>query len=104
MTDIDYVKLTRHQKLAIFLIIIGADAAAEVLRQFDDAEVELLCREMSIFTVIPAEVQKLSLDEFSGLIGKSVRSSLGGAAYAQRALKIAKGEDKASAIIGRVGT
>ena len=62
ISDLDYGKLTRQQKLAIFLIIIGPEAAAEVLRQFDDAEIEVICREMSVFTVIPKEVQKLSLD------------------------------------------
>src|SRR3954464_1899531 len=103
MTDLDYGKLSRQQKLAIFLIIIGPEAAAEVLRQFDDAEIELICREMSTFTVVPMEVQRLSLDEFAGMIGKSIGSALGGLAYAQRTLEIAKGDYKASSIIGRVG-
>jgi flagellar motor switch protein FliG len=102
MTEADYAKFTRQQKLAVFLIIIGPEAAAEVLRQFSDAEIELLCREMSNLTVIPAEVRKLSLEEFTGLIGRSVGSTLGGVAYAQRTLEIAKG-DKASSIISRVG-
>ena len=103
MTDLDYGKLTRQQKLAIFLIIVGPEAAAEVLRQFEDAEIELICREMSTFTVIPSEVQKLSIEEFAGLIGKSVTSALGGLGYAQRTLEIAKGDYKASTIVGRIG-
>src|SRR3954467_1659108 len=103
MTDLDYGKLSRQQKLAIFLIIIGPEAAAEVLRQFDDTEIELICREMSTFTVIPTEVQRLSLEEFSPMIAKSVGSALGGLAYAQRTLEIAKGDYKASTIVGRVG-
>lgn len=103
MTELDYGKLSRQQKLAIFLIIIGPDAAAEVLRHFDDVEIELICREMSTFTVVPTEVQKLSLEEFSGLIAKSVGSALGGLAYAQRTLEIAKGDYKASTIVGRIG-
>jgi flagellar motor switch protein FliG len=52
MTDPDLSKLSRQQKLALFLIIIGPEAAAEVLRHFDDAEIELLCREMSQYTMI----------------------------------------------------
>lgn len=103
MTELDYGKLSRQQKLAVFLIIIGPEAAAEVLRQFDDAEIELVCREMSTITTVSTEVQKLSLEEFAGLIGKSVGSALGGLAYAQRTLEIAKGDYKASSIIGRVG-
>src|SRR5689334_7649965 len=103
MTDLDYGKLTQQQKLAIFLVIIGPEAAAEVLRQFDDAEIELICREMSTFTIIPTEVQRLSMEEFAGLISKSVGSALGGLAYAQRTLEIAKGDYKASTIVGRIG-
>jgi flagellar motor switch protein FliG len=103
LNELDYGKLTRQQKLAIFLIIIGPEAAAEVLRQFDDAEIELICREMSTFTVVPMEVQKLSLEEFSGLIAKSVGTALGGLGYAQRTLEIAKGDYKASTIVGRIG-
>jgi flagellar motor switch protein FliG len=103
LTELDYGKLSRQQKLAIFLIIIGPEAAAEVLRQFDDAEIELICREMSTFTVVPHEVQKLSMEEFSGLIAKSVGSALGGLGYAQRTLEIAKGDYKASTIVGRIG-
>ncbi len=103
MTELEYGKLTRLQKLAIFLIVIGPEAAAEVLRQFEDPDIELLCREMSTITVVPTEVQRLSMDEFSPLVAKSVGSALGGLAYAQRTLEIAKGDYKASTIVGRIG-
>lgn len=103
MTELDYGKLTRQQKLAIFLIIIGPEAAAEVLRHFDDADIELLCREMSTVTVVPIEVQRLSMEEFSPLVARSVGSALGGLSYAQRTLEIAKGDYKASTIVGRIG-
>jgi flagellar motor switch protein FliG len=101
--DFDYTKLSRQQKLAVFLIVIGPEAAAEVLRQFDDAEIELLCREMSTFTIIPAPAQRLAIDEFSALVANSAGSALGGLGYAQRTLEIAKGDYKASAIVGRIG-
>ncbi len=103
MTDLDYGKFSRQQKLAIFLIIIGPEAAADVLRHFEDAEIELICREMSTFQSIPSEVQKLSLEEFSSLVAKGLSSTLGGLSYAQRTLEIAKGDYKASSIMGRVG-
>ena len=103
MAEIDYSKLNRMQKLAIFLICIGPDAAADILKQFDDNEVEVLCREMSVFQVVPESVIKQSMEEFSSVVATSVNSSLGGLSYAQRTLEIAKGDYKASAIIGRVG-
>ena len=101
--DFDYTKLSRQQKLAVFLVVIGPEAAAEVLRQFEDAEIEVLCREMSTLGIIPHAAQKLVLEEFSTVVASSASSVLGGLGYAQRTLEIAKGDYKASAIIGRVG-
>lgn len=103
MSELEYNKLNRLQKLAIFLIIIGPETAAEVLKQFDDGDIELLCREMSTITVVPIEVQRLALDEFSPMIARSMGSALGGLSYAQRTLEIAKGDYKASTIVGRIG-
>ncbi len=103
MADIDYTKLSRQQKLAIFLICIGPEAAADVLKQFDDAQIELLCREMSQFPMVDSEIQKLALEEFTSVVSSSVRSAMGGLGYAQRTLEIAKGDYKANSIIGRVG-
>lgn len=103
MIEIDYSKLSRQQKLAIFLIAIGPDAAAEVLKQFEDTDVELLCREMSAYPVVSESIQRQVLEELSTLLSQSSNAALGGIAYARRTLEIAKGEYKASSIIGRVG-
>jgi flagellar motor switch protein FliG len=103
MADVDYPKLSRVQRLAVFLIVIGAEAAAEVLRQFDDEEIESICREMSQFTIIPEAIQKQAIEEFLGVVAQSTSSLCGGLAYAQRALEIAKGDYKASSIISHVG-
>ena len=103
MPDIDFSKLNRQQKLAVFLVVIGPEAAASVLKQFGEAEIEVLCREMSNLSIIPDTVQKQALEEFAGVVAQSANAALGGLAYAQRTLEIAKGDYKASAIIGRVG-
>jgi len=103
MAEIDYTKLSRQQKLAVFLIVVGPDAAAEVMKHLDDATIELLCREISTFPMIPESVQKQATEEFGSIVAQSVNCSLGGLPYAQRALEIAKGDYKASAIVGRIG-
>lgn len=103
MTEQQYAKLNRQQKLAVFLIIIGPDAAAEILRHFEDPEVEALCRHMSGFPIIPAEVRAAALQEFAAIVAESAGSTLGGLPYAQRAIGAAKGDAKAASIIGRVG-
>jgi flagellar motor switch protein FliG len=103
MADIDYTKLNRQQKLAVFLICVGPDAAAEVFKHFEDAEIELICREMAAFSMVSESVKKQVLEEFSGIVAQGVSSALGGIPFAQRAVEMAKGDYKASAIIGRVG-
>ncbi|MEI6107831.1 MAG: flagellar motor switch protein FliG [Opitutae bacterium] len=103
MADLDYSKLTRQQKLAVFLIVVGVDAAADVFRQLDDPTIELLCREIAAFPVIGEAVQEQAMEEFGSIVVQSMNTSLGGLSYAQRTLEIAKGDYKASAIIGRVG-
>ena len=102
MIEFDYTKLSRQQRLAVLLIVIGPEAAASVLKQMDDAQVEMLCREMSAFNIVPAAAQKLALEEFSAVVLEGTTSALGGLGYAQRTLEIAKGDYKASSIIGRV--
>jgi flagellar motor switch protein FliG len=63
----------------------------------------MLCREMSQFSMVPQEIQRQAMEEFSSIIGASLTSALGGLPYAQRTLGIAKGDFKASSIMGRVG-
>jgi len=103
MADLDYNKLNRQQKLAVFLIVIGPEAAADVLRQFDDTEVEALCKEMAALTVVPHAVQRQVLEELSSVLAQGATATLGGLGYAQRALGLAKGDYKANSILGRVG-
>jgi len=103
MPDIDYSKLNRQQKMAVFLIVLGPEAAAEVIKHFDDTDVEVLCREMSNYSMIPEEVRKQAIEEFTPIIGNSCMSTMGGLHAAQRTLEIAKGDFKAASIIGRVG-
>jgi flagellar motor switch protein FliG len=98
----DYAKFTKSQKIAAFLIVIGPEAAAEVMRHFDNAQLELICREMTDLQVIDNSVRQNLLDEFSGVVSTGVGSVLGGAEYAQVALERAKGDYTASMILNRV--
>lgn len=103
MADIDYNNLSRLQKLAIFLIVIGPEAAAEVLKQFEDSEIELLCREMGQFTLVSDVVRAQALNEFAPIVSEGLLSTLGGLGFARRALEISRGEYKAATLLNRVG-
>lgn len=103
MADLDYEKLARPQKLAVFLIVAGPEVAAEVLRHFEDSDVELICREMGQFTVVPEAARLAALQEFTPVIGEGMACTLGGVDYARRTLELSRGEYKASLLLNRVG-
>jgi len=97
-----YAELTKLQKLAIFLIVLGPEAAADILREFEDAEIEAICKEMTNFQVVDLETQGEVVREFSAVIGASLRSLTGGASFARRTLELAKGDTKAASILDRI--
>lgn len=103
MADLDYEKLTRLQKLAVFLIVIGPEAAAEVLRHFNDTEIESLCREMGQVAYVTEAIRKAVVTEFAPLIGDSVGYTLGGLDYARQTVGLVRGEYKAGLLLSRIG-
>lgn len=99
----EFAKMTRHQRLAVFLVVIGPESAAEVLRHFDDTEIELVCREMALFTVVSDSLRQKALEEFTPVIGESLVATLGGLDYARRTLELVRGDATAGNIMGRLG-
>lgn len=100
--NVDYENLPRIQKLAVFLIIIGAEQSAHVLRSFDDQEVEKICKQISEINIIDDEIQKLVLKEFSRIIADNFGTALGGSPFAHKALELSRGDVKAASIINRI--
>lgn len=97
-----YTDLSKRQKLAIFLIVLGPEVAAEVLRQFEDAEIEAICKEMTHFQVIDPQVQSEVIREFASVIGAGAGALTGGAAFARRTLELAKGDTGAASILEKI--
>jgi flagellar motor switch protein FliG len=91
MAAIDYNALTKAQKIAAFLIVIGPDAAAEVIRHFENPELELICRELASLDVLDEATQQAVLQEFAGVVSNGATSLLGGLQFAQTALEKARG-------------
>lgn len=101
-TEAAYRGMRKVQKLAVFLVVIGPEAAAYILKQFDDDEIEIICKEMTMINAIEDATQKLAVEEFSGVILSSYGSLLGGVPYTRQALEIAKGDFKATSILERI--
>lgn len=104
LQPVDYDKLPKAQKLAIFMILIGPEQAAQLFKMLDDNQSEAICKYIANIKIMDEEIQQKVLEEFASLVAESCESSLGGINFAQKALELGKGSLKASRILGRIGT
>jgi flagellar motor switch protein FliG len=99
---LDFAKMTKMQKLAALLIILGPESAAQMLKNFDEHELENISLEMSKLTVISQDLQREILREFTEVAVQASTAILGGVTYTKTALEKSVGMFRASDIIGRV--
>ena len=98
----EYSRLSKIQKLAILLVMLGPDNASTVLKRFDLQEVEAISTEMARMPMISEEVQHELLMEFSEVAVQAGASLTAGLDVARATLEKAVGLFKATEIIGRV--
>ena len=73
--------LTKTQKLAALLVMLGPESAAELLKGFQPAEIETISRDMSRFNLISREQQEEILEEFSAVAVEASTSIAAGVAF-----------------------
>jgi flagellar motor switch protein FliG len=95
-------KLSAFQKLAALLVILGPEAAANVLRGLEPREVDGISGEMAKFSMIHQDLQAEILEEFSDVAVQAGTSIRGGVDVTRSALEKAIGAFKANEIISRV--
>jgi flagellar motor switch protein FliG len=95
-------KMSRHQKLAVLLVILGPESAAQMLKNLEEHELETVSMEMSKLTLITQELREEILREFSDLAVQAGTAILGGVTYTKNVLEKSIGLFRASDIIGRV--
>ena len=98
----DISKLTKVQKFAIFLIMLGPDSAAQILKNLDEHEMEVITAEMARQSLVSQEVQIAILREFSEVALHASTSVRGGTDFAQQTLEKAVGTFKATNVMGRL--
>jgi flagellar motor switch protein FliG len=96
--------LSKTQKLAALLAMLGPESAAEILKGFQPAEIEPISREMARFSLIPQWQQEDILAEFSQVAVEASTSIAAGVDVTRNTLEKALGSFKASDILGRVLT
>jgi flagellar motor switch protein FliG len=99
---LEVAKMSKVQKLAALLIILGPEGASQVLKNFHEHELEAVSLEMSKLTVVSQELQREILREFTEVAVQASTGILGGVGYTKAALEKSVGLFRASDIISRV--
>ena len=94
--------LTRIQKLAALLVMLGPESAGQILKQFTSREIEAISREMSRFNLITLEQQEEILSEFSEVAIAASTSLTAGVEVTRNTLEKALGTLKAGDILSRI--
>lgn len=95
-------KLTKVQKLAGLLVMLGPEGASRILKNLDPSEVEAISAEITNISLLDQDLQRDLLEEFSELAVQAGTALTGGLDFTRTALEKAVGLFKASEIIGRV--
>jgi flagellar motor switch protein FliG len=95
-------QLSGIRKAAIFLLSVGQDTAAEILRRLEPEKVEEVSREIAALQGVAGNQRDAVLTEFYHLALASNYMEEGGLAYATALLRRSLPEDSAKKLIGQV--
>ena len=94
--------VTGIQKAAVFLLQMGKDRSAQVLRTMKESEVELIMAEIARLDGVEGHVAHEVLEEFRDLAAAKQYVNHGGMFFAQELLESSLGASKAKEILGRL--
>ena len=92
------------RKAAILMVMLGEEASAELLKQLEEDEVQLLGREVARLNSISAEQCETVLEEFHQMAIAHDYVIKGGIDYARKLLNTAYGPDAAKKVLDRLMT
>jgi flagellar motor switch protein FliG len=95
-------KLSGADRAAIFLMSLGEDEAAEVLKHLGPKEVQKLGAAMTALQNVSREQVNAVLQDFVGTVSEQTALGVGNTDYIRKVLVKALGEDKANSIIDRI--
>jgi flagellar motor switch protein FliG len=98
----EFAKMTKIQKLAALLVILGPEPASQLMKNFDEHELEVVSAEMAKLSFISHELQQQILQEFSDVAVEASTGVRGGVEMTKSTLERSVGLFRASSIIGRV--
>jgi flagellar motor switch protein FliG len=101
-TPSDFARLTRTQKIAMLLVVLGEETAISFMRGLQPDELESICAEMAKVGMMSIEMQNVVLKEFTDVAIHASTSLRGGFEFTQTMLEKALGLYKAATVISRV--
>lgn len=101
-TSLDVSKMTKVQKLAALMIILGPESASQIMKSLGPQDLEAVSAEMARLPMIPQEARAAILREMSTVAMAAGTSVQGGVSFTQIALEKAVGAYKANDILNRV--
>jgi flagellar motor switch protein FliG len=94
--------LSGVRKAAILMIILGDKASAEIIRQLEEDEVQMISREITRVSAIPSEMAEGVLEEFYQMTMAREYVVKGGMDYAKRILIEAYGPEASKRLLDRL--
>ncbi len=90
------------EKIAVFLLALGPDLSAALMKRFAEAEIEKISLELSNTTSVPGEVISNVMEEFLLLCEARQYMLSGGLDYAREVLEKSVGPQKAAAMVKKL--
>ncbi|HTD66936.1 MAG TPA: flagellar motor switch protein FliG [Candidatus Limnocylindria bacterium] len=100
--EAEFSTMSKTQKLAAFLVMLGPEAAAHILKSLSPNDVDAICTEMAKRETVPQDLQKQILQEFSPVAIEAGTAVRGGLEFTRTTLEKAVGQFRANDVINRV--
>ena len=98
----EFQALTKTQKTAIIMMVLGEEEASNVISHLPPREVQHLGAAMVSVANVSQGAVDMVLDEFVVTMKQQTNLSMGTSDYVQRVFNKALGEDKASSVLNRI--
>ncbi len=95
-------QMSGTERAAVFLLSLGEEAAAAVLRQLDPMEVQNVGEAMTTLSTVSTDKIASVVGEFTETIRSGSAGLTGSEDYIKRVLHDALGEEKAKSMLGRI--